>query len=616
MSRPDMVPPAAVQKVLDGAAETAEEPWGDPDMAVVQSERLAAPPLPLHCFGHWAPWIEAEARLACAPPDFVAAALLALVSSRLAGTRDVKVWRRWCEPSVLNCVAVAPPSAGKSPGLDVVLDPLSRAERQLVLEYRERIKAWEVEHERAVAAEKKWKAEVAAAAKKNEPTPQKPADAAMPPRPPYPTLRLNDTTPEALHQALARNPKGVLLARDELSGWFGSMGRYSGGDGTGDRAMWIEAFGARPYRIDRKTEGPEPLYIARLAVPVLGGIQPDKLNQVLGKIDDGLPARCLFFWPDGCPELREPEDSDGASADQLDVAIKQLVDLPVEIEDGVPKPRAVPIEPSARQLVLAFERRNRDRIREANGFYRSWLGKARGTIGRLALCLAYLDWAATPGAQEPHVIELRYVERAIELIEAYFAPTAVRTFGEATLPEAERDAAALARWLLRQRPVPAKINLRVLREGHILPARRAKAYDLAADELVDAGWLRRVSQTRHYGRPKKDYEVNPKLACPETTQRPESPESPESRTAETIADDPAPRAGVSGLSGLSGQGKLSGRPGDGSPEPVTASMSHTEKSEPAADLLEDVELASWGAALDPALAADPAELSLRGEGCE
>src|SRR6185369_4270855 len=43
---------------------------------------------------------------------------------------------------------------------------------------------------------------------------------------------VSDTTVEALAPILLENPRGLLLARDELAGWIGSFDRYAGKGGA------------------------------------------------------------------------------------------------------------------------------------------------------------------------------------------------------------------------------------------------------------------------------------------------------------------------------------------------------------------------------------------------
>jgi hypothetical protein len=79
-------------------------------------------------------------------------------------------------------------------------------------------------------------------------------------------------------------PKGLLIVRDELAGWLLGMNAYN----DAGRSFWIEAYGGRPYRVERQKH-PEPIVIPRLAVAVTGGTQPEKLAALFREADDGLP---------------------------------------------------------------------------------------------------------------------------------------------------------------------------------------------------------------------------------------------------------------------------------------------------------------------------------------
>jgi hypothetical protein len=69
--------------------------------------------------------------------------------------------------------------------------------------------------------------------------------------------------------------------RDELSGWIAGMNTYN----DNGRAFWVEAYGGRPYRVERQRH--EPIDIPRLAVAVYGSVQPDKLAELMRQPDDG-----------------------------------------------------------------------------------------------------------------------------------------------------------------------------------------------------------------------------------------------------------------------------------------------------------------------------------------
>ena len=110
---------------------------------------------------------------------------------------------------------------------------------------------------------------------------------------------INDTTVEKLGEILNGNPRGVLLFRDELTGFLKSLDK----DGReGDRAFYLEAWnGTGRFTYDRIGRG--TIDIEAACVSILGGIQPGPLNHYLrrmaqGGVDnDGLLQR--FNWWSG-----------------------------------------------------------------------------------------------------------------------------------------------------------------------------------------------------------------------------------------------------------------------------------------------------------------------------
>src|SRR5713226_7676960 len=112
---------------------------------------------------------------------------------------------------------------------------------------------------------------------------------------------VNDTTVEKLGELLNHHPNGLLLFRDELSGWLHTMDRPGH---ENDRAFYCEAWnGTSGYTYDRIGRG--TLHIRAACLSVLGGIQPGPLERYLravfgGRGDDGLLQRFqLAVWPDG-----------------------------------------------------------------------------------------------------------------------------------------------------------------------------------------------------------------------------------------------------------------------------------------------------------------------------
>jgi hypothetical protein len=180
---------------------------------------------------------------------------------------------------------------------------------------------------------------------------------------------------------LAANPKGVLNHRDELTGWLGNFKRYSRGD---SRGMWIEAHGARPLIVDRKASG--ALRIPRMAISILGGIQPDRLrNVLLGADDDGLPSRFLWFWPDAVP-VRRPRTF--ASSDFIAGSFSRLSGLNGEIDANTElRPRNLELVSDASDAFQTWREQHFESQRAVSGMLKSAWGKMPGLVLRLLLVL-------------------------------------------------------------------------------------------------------------------------------------------------------------------------------------------------------------------------------------
>jgi hypothetical protein len=439
--------------------------------------------------------------------------MLGLTGGCIANTRWGSPWPGWREPPVLNIGIVGLPSAGKSPAVDVVFGPLRAAERALNQGFPDRHKAWRKENERAAAVHAEWQKEVKEAAKQGRPAPDLPADAMAPPEPKSPRLFMTDPTMEAAALLARDEPKGLVLVRDELAGWIGSLDKY-GGQGA-DRAFWIEAYGGRRKVVDRVKFDGVPLGIEHLSIPILGGIQPDRLSSmILSGDDDGLAARFCLVWPDPVPLIRPRARP---SPEALKQAFRALRRLEMAADDnGESGPMTVPFIDEAAELLHLFRLRNREREKGATGLFLSWLGKLPGVVLRSATILEHLWWAGEPQQQAPERIDTDALDAALCLAEEYLLPMAERVYGEAALPEAERDAAALARWIARQAPVPEKVNARALRRCRAMPACAAKRYDAALAELEAAGWVRPAAFEPGPGRRAKDWLVNPAVVLGRT----------------------------------------------------------------------------------------------------
>ena len=475
-------------------------------MTVLRLGRRDPPPLPLAVFGpQWAAWIEGTAEAAAAPPDYVAAPLLAVASALIGHARWAQATAGWKEPPHIWAGIVGESGSAKSPGADCLLrDVLPEIEQRMFGDFPDRQREWRAAAEAHVAVQERWKADVREAQKKGKPPPLPPAENA-PPEPQAPRLRQSDVTVERVAVLLANAaPKGLLIVRDELTGWLLGLNSYN----DAGRAFWIEAYGGRPYRVERQ-KSPEPIVVPRLAVAVTGTTQPDRLAQMFREADDGLLARFIWAWPDPLPfRLGRKAPAAQWAVEALDRL--RLLDLAAsDPSGGPPCPIMVPLSPGAVQMMEAFGQDMQRRQHDAGGLMRSAYGKARGLALRLSLVLEMLRWCANDGMTPPPVqIGEDAFAGACNLVADYFMPMAEGVFGDAAATFGERNAATLARWIVCERA--QEVHVRHLQREVRLPGlNTADLIHGAAAVLIEAEWLRVAERGGTLGRPRAAYAVNP-----------------------------------------------------------------------------------------------------------
>jgi hypothetical protein len=491
---PALVPPAPDHDI-----------WPEPDLSVLRLRRRPPPHLPLTVFGPaWETWIVNAAAAASCPPDYVAAPLLASISALIGHSRWAQATPGWTEPPHLWIAAVGDSGDGKSPGADCLMrDVLPAIERRMLADFPDRLREWRADAEFAKAARERWLREVRIAEKLGAPPPPPPVSGGVF-EPQAPRLRQHDVTIERVATLLSlAAPKGLLIVRDELAGWIEGMRSYN----RAGRAFWIEAYGGRPYRVERQTQ-PDPIVIPRLAVAVYGGTQPDKLALLMREADDGLLGRLLWAWPE---PVRFRLGHAAPGTEWAIRALDRLRELDLRPGDP-PSPVMVPLADEGRAMIERLGAAMQDRQSVACGPLRSAFGKARGQALRLALVLELMWWCGAEGITPPPAeISARAFAAAAQLIGDYFMPMAERVYRDPAESERERAAAAVARWVITARPT--EVHVRHLQREVRLPGlRTAEQIREAAGVLVEADWLREPTPGAAFGRRGRiAYAVNPRL---------------------------------------------------------------------------------------------------------
>jgi hypothetical protein len=299
-------------------------------------------------------------------------------------------------------------------------------------------------------------------------------------------------------------PKGLLIVRDELAGWLLGMNAYN----DAARPFWIEAYGGRPYRVERQKH-PEPIKIPRLAVAVTGTTQPSKLAEMFRDPDDGLLGRFVWAWPEPLPFRRGRASPATAWAGEALDKLRMLDLTSGPGPDDPPRPVIVPLSDAAAGMMEVFGQDMQRRQQEAGGLMQSAYGKARGLALRLSLVLAMLRWCARPGMEAPPAeIGEDVFGAACDLVADYLMPMGERVFGDAAATQTERNAATLARWIVRTKAAEVHIR-KLLREVRLPGLTDAETVRSACAVLVEAGWLTPPPPGGFQARARAAYAVNP-----------------------------------------------------------------------------------------------------------
>jgi hypothetical protein len=415
------------------------------------------------------------------------------------------------------CV-VADSGDRKTPGLNVVVRALDQIEK----DSSAAISAKRLTHETKVQAakeiQKKWKDERQAAldAKPPKELPSMPSEAIDPGNFIEPRLYATDPTIERLAPLLQARPRGMMLIRDELSGLFANMGRYSGGS---DRPFWLEAWNGGRHVVERVSGS---IIVDHLLVGVIGSFQPDKLARAFAGDEDGMYSRFIYAWP-LAPEYRPLTNEVAEVEPELQSALTALIRLPSENEGGEFIAQAIWLSDGA---VAAFEEFRRFTAKEKRGLdgpARHWFVKGETTVLRLAGVLAYLAWAMALGAPsangidgitgslEPKNIDEKFITEAIRLWREFFWPHARAAMRQIGLSDRHKNARRVLRWL--QAKEKTEVSREDVRRVALAQTLDANATEQLLADLVRRGWLRlfTTASGRSGGRPIRRWEINQKL---------------------------------------------------------------------------------------------------------
>jgi Protein of unknown function (DUF3987) len=461
------------------------------------------------------PWIQDIAERMQCPMDFPAVSVMVAIAS-VVGRKVVirpKKHDDWRVVANLWGGVVGRPGVLKTPAIQEPLRPLWRLEYDADLTYQDLLEQWKVQQVLAKEQERVDSQKIREALKKGlDATSIAETLVASEDCPPSRRrYMVNDSTVEKLGELLNENSNGLLVFRDELTGFLRQLDR----DGhESDRAFYLEAWnGHGRFKYDRISRG--TIDIEAACISILGGIQPGPLGHYLrsalhgGEGDDGLIQRFqLLVWPDISREWvnvdRLPDSDARKIAYEVFTRLNKLTatDIgatPDEDLDGIPYVR---FSLEAQEIFDDWRAKLEIRLRQNHEHpaIEAHLAKYRSLIPSLALLIHLADHGKNP-------VGVDAIERSCAWGE-YLESHARRVYSQGLAPD-DMVARALSDRILSEDLTEAFTARDVYRRHWAgLPTREEAQKGI--DVLVELGWLAEVRETTG-GRPSIKYVINPQV---------------------------------------------------------------------------------------------------------
>jgi hypothetical protein len=322
-------------------------------------------------------------------------------------------------------------------------------------------------------------------------------------------LRIEDTTIEAAQEILKDSPEGVLCLRDELSGWFGAMDKYSGNRAAAaDRGFWLQAYNGGSYAYNRVNRGGG--LIENLSVSILGGIQPEPMRKVAeGSVDDGLMQRVIMIMVrPAAIGSDEPRAQASASYNRLIVRLN-------EIEPPFDNLR---LDDGAMTIRKQLEKKHLDLMacEAINRKLAAHIGKYNGLFARLCVIWHCVENAHACRLRSeldkdylPILITEQTAERVAKFMHEFLLPHALAFYsGVLGLSDDHDRLTAVAGYILA-RGLDKITNRDVQRGDRTMRNLDRRDTDSVFNQLDALGWLIRVPGTRPTDPP--HWRVNPEV---------------------------------------------------------------------------------------------------------
>jgi putative DNA primase/helicase len=477
--------------------------WPDPmplggELPPVQACDIAMLPEALR------PLVEDAAERMQVPLDFpavVSVLALAGATNRRATLQPKAADTSWLVVPNLWGGIVAPPGLLKSPVITTITRPLAQIEALWRAEHESAVSEHKLQKEEVELRQAAWREQFKAAQKAGKDAPMRPDNSIAEPVPRR--LITQDATAEKLHEILRDNPAGVLVIRDELSGWLATLDKPGR---EGERGFFLSAWnGDTGYTMDRIGRG--SIHVDACCVSILGGIQPARLRSYLadalrdGPLNDGLLQRFqVLVYPDmprGWRYVDRPPHSGAiARAEGLYHRLTRM---------DAAQPLRFRFAPDAQELFIAFltELEGKLRSNELHPALVSHLAKYRSLMPSLALLFELAD-------EGTETVSLRHAQQAAAWCD-YLESHARRVYSMIVSPERQAANELGRRLAAGWKRVEGMLTVRDVYQNDWRGLDTCDAVRRALWILEDANWVRPtpLESKAGGGRPTELYMINP-----------------------------------------------------------------------------------------------------------
>ena len=444
-------------------------------------------------------------------PSFIALPLLSVMAAAIGNSRRLLVRRGWLVPPILWTAIVGESGTAKTPAFRLAVNALRERQRRAIQRQEDEERRYENELALYDKAYAEWKRR-----KGGDDPPQKPEPPAAE------RCIVSDTTVEALAPILKANPRGLLLARDELHGWLGSFDRYANGKGGADASHWLSMYNGETIIVDRRTGQPRTIYVPWASMCVCGGIQPAILDRALGREhrESGLCARLLFACPPRKPKQWIDHDIDPA----LEESIVQLLDRmyalhPTIDDDDQFHPVVIGMKREAQTAFRSFYEAHAVELADLTGELAAAFNKLEEVACRLALVVHYVRWAAgDESITNSGPLDLQSMDAGITLCE-WFKYEVARVYSILAESPEVRERRRLVEWIEAK---GGAVTPHELAHGPRLYRGNPDFAEAELERLVRSGvgYWEHVPSGDQGGRPTRRFRLKPRPAGPETSPAP------------------------------------------------------------------------------------------------